>query len=73
MAAVCWGAAAPVLAGADEAGVDAAAPTDLLGDGTPDVNGAFEADEAPENAGEPAVAEGLAIVVFDGLRTWSIT
>jgi hypothetical protein len=42
---------------------------DLDGVGRPDVNGAFETDEAPEKAGAPAAAEGLAMVLFMGFRT----
>lgn len=44
-----------------------------VADGTPLVNGTFEALDAPEKATAPAVAEAPGAVVFDGLRTWSMT
>jgi len=56
----------------DPAGVGAP-PTGLEGVGTPEVKGGVDTEEAPENAGEPAVAEGLAIVVLLGLSTLSST
>jgi len=49
--------------------VDAVAPTLDVADGTPDVKGAALPLEAPEKAGEPAVAVPLAGVVLFGLST----
>lgn len=67
-AAVCLGAAAPVLI-AEEDGVGAGPATDLEGVGTPEVNGESDTEEAPEKAGAPAVADGSAIEVLLGLST----
>ena len=41
----------------------------LVGVGWPEVYGTSETEEAPEKAGAPAVADGLAMVAFVGLRT----
>jgi hypothetical protein len=73
-AAVCFGAPPAEAAGEDwlppVAAAEGAAPaTDLEGVGRPDVKGALETDEAPEKAGAPAAAEGLAMVLFMGFRT----
>tara|TARA_R110002003_G_scaffold121_5_gene10680 strand:+ start:4182 stop:4445 length:264 start_codon:yes stop_codon:yes gene_type:complete len=68
--------AAPAVLEADEAPGAAlevaAGAMVLVGVGWPEVNGTSEADEAPEKAGEPAVAEGLAMVALVGLRTLEV-
>jgi len=53
----------------DELAPVAPPPREVVADGTPEVNGTFEALEAPEKATAPAVAEAPGAVVLAGLRT----
>lgn len=74
-APVCIGAA-PALLVDDAAGVCPGAFAEVapalrlvVALGWPEVNGAADADEAPEKAAAPDMAEGLAMVPLAGFRT----
>jgi hypothetical protein len=57
------------LAVGEEIAVAAGGPKDDVGVGTPEVNGGAEADEAPEKAGEPSVADEAGEAVLLMFRT----